>query len=127
MTRSRGLPALVLAKVEEQVERLEHLLDRIPPDRLAWEPPSLRAAMRLELLLGHLLECLAGVCATLYAAHPEPLAHFTRLRARPVNQACTLGEARARIREYREHIEEGFGHLVDEDLARNPDGFRPVR
>jgi hypothetical protein len=119
-----GLPALVLAKFDEHIGRLEHLLGRIPPDRLTWRPvPS---AMGLNLLLGHLLECLAGVCATLYAAHPEPLAHFSRLRALPVNHACTVEEARARVREYRQHIAQGFACLTDEDLARRvPTVFVP--
>jgi hypothetical protein len=123
---SLGLPALVLVKFREQVERLDHLLGRIPADALPWQPPF-EHALRLELLLGHLLECLAGVCATLYAAHPEALPHFTRLRTLPVNHACAIAEARSRIREYHQHIEEGFGHLSDADLARRiPTVFVPA-
>lgn len=118
------LAALILAKVEEQVERLDHLLARIPPTARAWQPPL--GAMRLDVLLGHLLECLAGVCATLQAAHPERLAHFTGLRDLPVNHACGVEEARARMQQYVKHIEEGFAFLSDQDLARRlPTVFVP--
>jgi hypothetical protein len=70
------------------------------------------------MLLGHLLECMAGFCAVLAAALPKQLAHFARLRDLPVNHACTGAEAVQRIAVYRAHIEEGFGALQDDDLSR---------
>jgi hypothetical protein len=65
-----------------------------------------------------LLECLAGICATQYAVHPEPLAHFTYLREKPVNHCCRIEEAQERIREYLERITEGFQVLTDEELSQ---------
>ena len=118
-----SLPSLILAKLREQVERTEHLLDLIPPDRLDWQPPGGR---RLSELLGHLLDCLAGFCAALQAAHPEQLGHFVHLRDLPVNHRCGIDEARERIRDYMRHIEEGFALLTNEDLARRiPTVFVP--
>jgi hypothetical protein len=123
---THALPALFLAKLNDQVDRLEHLLDLIPPDKVAWRPPVPSPAFAMNEVLGHLLECLAGVCATLYAAYPKELAHFTRLRVLPVNHPCLIDEARQRMREYMRHIGEGFHLLLDQDLARHiPTVFAP--
>ncbi len=115
---SKVLPELFLAKLHEQVDRLDHLLGLIPPDKVSWQPPLPSAATPLNALLGHLLESLAGFCATLQAVYPHQLAHFTRLRALPVNHPCTIEEARGRTRDYMRHIEEGFRLLSDQDLTR---------
>src|SRR6185369_12904661 len=69
-------------------------------------------------LLGHLIECLAGFCATLYAVNPEGLVHVARLRELPVNHCCGIEEARQRITEYSKCVREGFAILSDDDLAR---------
>ncbi|HTZ53086.1 MAG TPA: hypothetical protein VMF68_15565, partial [Spirochaetia bacterium] len=64
--------AAFLAKVDHQVERVEHLLALVPADRLDWTPPVPRA-FTVSGLLGHVLDCLAGFCAVLYAANPARL------------------------------------------------------
>ncbi|HKP86828.1 MAG TPA: DinB family protein [Blastocatellia bacterium] len=110
------LTPLILAKVEEQVERADHLVALVPPDKSEWRP--LDDAFRVCDLLGHLLECLAGFCAALYALDPERLAHFARLRELRVNHCCGVEEARERMREYLASIKEGFAILTDADLAR---------
>jgi hypothetical protein len=69
-------------------------------------------------LLGHLLECLAGFCAVLYALKPDRLTYFSRLRELPVNHRCAPAEASVRIRQYGSHIDEGFALIDDDDLAR---------
>jgi hypothetical protein len=115
---TQDVAPLVLKKLREQVERLDHLLAFIPPGALTSADPPIRNALPLDMLLGHLLECLAGVCATLHAAYPERLAHFTRLRTLPVNHRCGVQEARDRIAEYMHHIAEGFSCLMDPDLTR---------
>ena len=127
MSGSDALPGLILAKLREQVERTEHLLGLIPPDGIDWRPDlSGSSALRLSEVLGHLLDCLAGFCATLYTLDPQRLGHFTRLRERPVNHRCGVDEARERIREYMEHIEEGFAPVTSDDLARRiPTVFVP--
>jgi len=111
------LAGAVAAKIQEQIERTVHLAGLIPLDRSRWTP-SIPGAWPLAELLGHLLDCLAGVCAVLYAAHPEELAHFAELRTLPVNVACTPDEACERIGFYSAHIEEGFAVLRDGDLGR---------
>ena len=80
--------------------------------------PTIPGSWPTGVLLGHLLECLAGVCAVLLAADPERLRHFEQLRERPVNHQCGKDEARERIGVYRTHIKEGFGLLRDADLSR---------
>ncbi len=110
------LTRLLLEKIDEQVERAAHLTELVPPDKIEWQP--LPNALRVCDLLGHLLECLAGFCATLYAIHPDRLAHFSHLRERPVNHCCGIEEALARMREYLERIREGFQALTDEELSR---------
>jgi hypothetical protein len=115
---------LFLLKLEGQVDRAEHLLALIPEDKLEWQP--LPNSLRICEVLGHLLDCLAGFCATLYALNPDSLAHFARLRDLPVNHCCGVGEARERIRDYATSIREGFALLSDDDLVRRvPTVFVP--
>lgn len=114
----KHLASAVLEKIQEQIERTQHLLGRIPPGTLSWTPDVSGSPFSLGLLLGHLLECLGGFCAVLHKVHPEELAHFSDLRALPVNHECAVEEAARRIADYRGHIEEGFALVTDEDLAR---------
>ena len=117
MERQR-LTGLLLEKVTEQAERADHLVGLVPRDRLDWKPDAATPAFTLGQVLGHLLECLAGFCAVLYASHPERLPHFLALRERPVNHAASVDEARERLAEYVRHIDEGFAVLADDDLTR---------
>jgi hypothetical protein len=130
ISASTVLAPLLLAKLSEQIDRTQHLLACIPIDRLDWRPewPTAEPSygMHLSRLLGHLLSCLAGVCAALYAAHSDRLAHFNRLRELPVGHHCGVDEARQRIDDYMVHIEEGFALLTDADLSRRlPTVFVP--
>ena len=120
MDATTRLAPLVLAKILEQVERTEHLLDLIPAGRLEWRSdiPGLSPSRRLDELLGHLLDCMAGFCAALYAFDPGRLAHFAKLRERPVNHRCGIVDARERMSEYASGLKEGFAGLTDQDLAR---------
>lgn len=111
-----ALPTLLLAKLEEQIERTRHLISLIPPDKLEWNPQP--NTLRVCDLLGHLLECLAGFCATLYALNTDRLSHFAQLRDLPVNHCCGIQEASARIAEYALRIREGMELLVDDDLTK---------
>ena len=111
------LTASVSAKVQEQIERTIHLIGLVPEAQAEWRPP-ISGAWSIGELLGHLLDCLAGFCAVLYAAHPDRLPHFAELRSLPVNQVCGPEEARRRIDVYGRHIEEGFAVLRDSDLGR---------
>lgn len=103
-------------KLQEQIELTRRLLKRIPADKLSWGP--LPEAAPIDALLGHLLECLAGFCAALYALRPSELAHFAALRQLPVNHRCTIEEAESRIIDYQKHLEQGFALLNDEELMR---------
>ena len=107
----------LLTKIHEQIERTDHLLRKLPAERLDWTP-AVRNSWSTAKVLGHLLDCLAGFCAVLVAVHPERLAHFSRLRALEVNHACAGSVARDRLALYRTHIDEGFALLSDADLAR---------
>ncbi|MEW6211288.1 MAG: DinB family protein [Acidobacteriota bacterium] len=110
------ISSILLAKIDEQIERLLHLIALIPEDKLDWRPAE--NSFALSELLGHLLECLAGFCAVLQKTHSDHPAHFERLRQLKVNHQCGGEEARARIREYRDSIREGFSILTDSDLTR---------
>ncbi|MEK6407213.1 MAG: hypothetical protein AABN34_09645 [Acidobacteriota bacterium] len=116
MDEADTLASLLLLKLEEQIERAEHLIALIPGDKLEWKPQA--ESLRVCDLLGHLLECLAGFCATLYAVDSERLSHFDRLRDLPVNHCCGVDEARQRARDYAIHIKQGFALLSDDDLTR---------
>jgi hypothetical protein len=112
------LSPLLLAKVREQVERTQHLLGLVPRDKRSWRPDLPDPVLTLGGLLGHILECHAGLCAALYCANPERLAHFLDLKDLPVNHSCDAEEASGRISSYLGHIEEGFTLLSDEQLSR---------
>ncbi len=116
MGASTVLASLVQSKLDEQIEQTRHLISLIPPDKLEWKPRA--DTLRVCDLLGHLLECLAGFCATLYAVNSDRLSHFAALRELPVNHCCTVDEASARIAEYARHIGEGFALLTDDELAK---------
>jgi hypothetical protein len=109
--------AAILAKVLEQIERVEHLIALLPPDSMVWQPPIDRP-WTTGKLLGHLIACLAGFCAVLHAAQPERLAHFQELRKLPPAPEVELDPIRGRIRLFSERIVEGFDSLEDSSLAR---------
>jgi hypothetical protein len=119
------LTSLLRAKLEQQIELADRLVGLVPADRLGWQPA--KDAFQLGHLLGHLLEAAAGFCAALYRFNPDGLAHFTQLRDLPVNHACGAEEAGLRLRDYLQHIREGFARLTDTDLARRvPTVFAPA-
>lgn len=119
---NRVISGLLLNKLREQVERTEHLISLIPSGAADWHPnlSSIDGSnyFRLNVLLFHLTECLAGFCAALYAANKDLLAHFAKLREVRTNHSCEPEEARALLEIYMSHIEEGFGLLTDDDLKR---------
>ena len=118
MLPNNAIVESVRLKVREQIERTEHLIQLIPPDRVGWNPQLSSASAEVGRLLGHLLECLAGFCAVFHAAFPRQLASLLELRALPVNHFCPPEEALNRIRVYTSKIEEGFEICSDNDLSR---------
>jgi hypothetical protein len=122
---SQAAAQAFLAKVEEQIERVEHMIARGSGIAADWTPP-LNGARPLSWLLGHLVECLAGFCAVLYAAYPAQLAHFQQLREEPVNVPRPPAEALAKLTLYRERLREGFASLQDSEFERRiPTVFVP--
>ena len=117
MHPDRRLCASLLSKIQEQIDRTVHLINLLPVDRPDWKP-AIPDAWTVELLLGHLLDCLAGFCAVLAAAEPERLAHFREFRNLPVNQPCSSRDAVAHIAFLRARIEEGFVLLDDASLGK---------
>ena len=116
----------LLAKIDEQLDRASHLAGLLPEERLEGrlDAPGDWSAGDL---LGHLLDCMAGFCAALYAAEPQKLAHFQQLRELPVNLSISPSEFRRRLGIYGAHIAEGFALLEDADLARSiPTVFVPA-
>ena len=112
-----ALTQLLLEKVREQIERTQHLLSLVPGEKLSWRPSFPGPPSSLGVLLGHILECLAGFCAALHSVNPDRLTHLLDLRGLPVNHCCDAEEARQRIASYLDHIQEGFAVLTDEQLA----------
>ncbi len=111
------LCASLLLKIQEQVERTVHLIHLLPAEGSNWKP-AIPGAWPVEVLLGHLLDCLAGFCAVLATVEPDRLAHFSELRNLPVNHACSPADAVTRIEIYSARIEEGFAVLEDARLSR---------
>jgi hypothetical protein len=107
----------LLLKIQEQIDRTVHLINLLPADRPNWKPP-IPGAWPVEMLLGHLLDCLAGFCAVLATVEPKRLEHFSELRNLPVNRACSPGDALSQIKLYGARIDEGFALLEDPALGR---------
>ena len=117
MDQEQPLCASIRAKIHEQIERTDHLIRLLPENGVDWTP-AIPGAWPAGMVLGHLLDCLAGFCAVLGAVKPDRLAHFGELRKLPVNHACSPDEAVGRIAIYRAHIDEGLAMLEDADLRR---------
>jgi uncharacterized damage-inducible protein DinB len=115
---SRTVCGAFHAKIDGQMERAAHLAALIPDDELH-SPLDASSGWTAGDLLGHLLDCMAGFCAALYAAEPKRLAHFQQLRELPVNRSVSPEEFRSRLETYKTHIAEGFTLLEDADLARS--------
>lgn len=119
-----------LAKLDEQITLLAGIVRQLPEGHTHFTPELPPATFPqpkcLGAVLGHLLQCLAGFVAVLYAAQPQRLAHLLELKQRPVNHICERDEALRRIEEYRDSIRDGFQLLEDDDLARTlPTVFTP--
>lgn len=110
------LCAALHSKIDEQIERTEHMIGLYPESQLDWKPTA-QPAFSAALLMGHLLECLAGFCAVFFAIEPERLRHFANVRQLPVNHRCNPREALERIKAYSACIREGFALLHDPDLS----------
>ena len=122
---ANGLCTAFLAKIDDQVERVEHLLSLVPTDKLDWTPP-IPKAFTVSGLLGHMLDCLAGFCAVLYAANPQKLGRLLALKELPANQPTDPQLAAGYLAQYRGGIHEGFALLQDSDLERKvPTVFVP--
>lgn len=106
----------LLSKIHEQIDSAARLIRVLPAGRLDWAPPYPRA-WTVDALLAHLLECLAGFCAVLYAAEPDRLAHFTALRTIARNPVDSPAAALNSLAVFRTHIDEGFALLADSRLA----------
>jgi hypothetical protein len=117
MDVTRPLCVSLLTKIQEQVDAAGHLIRLVPPDFLDWAPP-IPGTWPVGVLLGHMLDCVAGFCAVLYAFEPRELAHFISLRELPVNHRCTPSEADHRLAMYRTRIDEGFLLLRDANLGQ---------
>jgi len=127
--RERGIVISLEEKVLETIELTDHLMSIVPMDKLDWIPqmsPLQRPPVSMGHLLGHLLDCAAGFCAVFQAAYPSQLADFNSLRAMPVNQRSSPGDARMHLKTYKEHIARGFQICCDADLSRRiPTVFVP--
>ena len=104
-------------KFDHLIEPIDHLIGLVPDDRLDWIPPQ-TSGFSFSVLLGHLMDCLAGITATLYAAKPNELGRFHELRKFAGNQQVNQTEAQIRLRTFQQNIKEGFGLLADADLSR---------
>lgn len=119
----RTLCAAVHAKISEQIERTVHLIRLLPEDSPNWVP-AIPGAWPVGILLGHLLDCLAGFCAVMYAAAPEHRAALSALRNLDVNRNCTPAPATNRIADYQSAFDDAFASISDPDLgARVPTVF----
>ena len=114
------LTSLVLAKIEEQINCLYTIVARLPVEKVDWQPelpPSIPAPPRsVRTALGHLLDCLAGFVAVLYAANPDWL-EFVNQIDRSMIRPCGITEALERIHLFQRYIRDGFQPLTDNQLG----------
>jgi hypothetical protein len=106
------LCAAILAKIHEQIERTDHLIETLSPSQLNWTP-DIPSAWSTEQILSHILDCLGGICAVLLAVYPEQLACFQKLREGRVD------DPRDGLVLFQKHIDQGFALLKDRDLSKS--------
>lgn len=117
----RAIAGSLRDKIQETIERTEHLVSMAPPEMLKWYPEAAGSqAVPIDLghLLGHLLSCVAGFCAALHAAFPSALREMEELRGLAVDHSCGPEEARGRIESYARHIAKGLALCDEEALGR---------
>ena len=117
----RAIADSVSGKISEAIERTDHLVSLVPVEKLSWRPEMPEGqtpAIDLGHLLGHLLTCLAGFCAALYAAFPAELSEMEKLRSLTVDHSCAPEETRERIALYSQHISRGLARCSEGDLGR---------
>ena len=100
----------ILSKIHEQIERTDHLIGMLSPGQLNWTP-EIPGAWCTGQILGHVLDCLGGICAVLMAVYPDRLAYFQRLREE-------VDHPRDGMALFQKHIDEGFALLKDSDLSK---------
>src|SRR5260370_36726316 len=110
MKHNQFLCASLQAKIHEQIERTEHLISLVPEGRTDWAP-AIPGAWPVSILVGHLLDCLAGFCAVLYAVSPEQLASLAALRELPVNHDCMPSHAASPLAAYLAGMHWGFAAI----------------
>ena len=104
-------------KFDHLIERIDHLIELVPDDKLDWVPPRTNG-FSFSVLLGHLMDCLAGITATLHAVNPDELGRFLELRKLAGNQQVNQTEAQTRLRTFQQNIKVGLNLLSDADLSR---------
>ena len=104
-------------KVREQIERTEHLIELIPPDRIEWNPQWHPTPSMLVTGSGDLLDYLR-FSRRVPCPFPQDPNGMQELRTLPVNHFCRPDEAAGRFEVYARCIEEGFELCNDEDLRR---------
>ena len=113
----------------EAIERVEHLISRVPADRIGWKPSmpmNVTQANDLGHTIGHLLDCMAGFCAVFRKAFPQEFGDFDKLREMPLNGPWSPEEASKGLRMLAGYIVRGFERSSDADLARKiPTVFVP--
>lgn len=127
---ARELTISVRDKILEAIERTIHLVLLVPPDHLGWRPLQEGSAPQKTTdvghLLGHLLDCAAGLCAVLQTVSPRELNRFDQLQQLEVNHSCTPENAANRLQQYSDAISRAFEFITDADLGRNtPTIFAP--
>jgi hypothetical protein len=104
-------------KLDHQVERINHLIVLVPDERLNWIPP-LTNGFTFAVLLGHIMDCLAGFAATLYAAKPAELTRLLELKQYAGSHALSPSAASETLQVFRTSLAQGFAVFDDSDLFR---------
>lgn len=109
-------------KITDAIDRTDHLIRRVPADRVDWRPAAdpgkTVRIFSVGELLGHLIDCVAGFCAALVAAFPAELNDFSNLRSVPGQPVASPQDALERIAKLSACVEQGFGMASDRALAR---------
>ncbi|MBI1896664.1 MAG: DinB family protein [Acidobacteria bacterium] len=102
-----------------QVDTARRLLMSVPKESGEWRPTAplgSRPLLSVHELARHLVDCVAGFCAVLYAVRPGALAHFLNLKSLAETTGTAL-QAADNLEILRARIVEGFSLLDDRDLS----------
>src|SRR5258708_10019837 len=114
----QALTRTIANRITEVIETTDQLISLVPKDAIGWRPPIAGiedSFMTMGELLYHLVDCVAGCCATVCAATPALSNQLGADLIRSTDGGIVSG-LRSQIRSYLQCVDQGLKALSDDKL-----------